>query len=138
MATGDVPGAPRPGTTLEQLHPPGNAPPDTAQPRSRPPRGTFPRRMLALLPLVGAAPAAAVALLGAGLVTLGEASVPAGVLVRGLGWTAFLAAPSAGVPIAGYAVHRAGRARLGIGAVGLILLGGTVTATALCLAFAAR
>jgi hypothetical protein len=56
--------------------------------------------------------------------------------VRGLGWVAFVAAPSAGVPVAALVARHRFRARLDIGGVALTLLGGMVAATLISLAFA--
>jgi hypothetical protein len=102
---------------------------DEVHPASRRP---LPRWALALLPLVGAVVG------GAGLVTIGDSGVPGGAMVRAIGWLAFLAAPSAGVPVAAAIAHRRMQAKLDIGGVGLTLLGGMVAATLLSLAFAAR
>lgn len=99
-------------------------------------RRPLPRWAVALLPLVGALVATATGLVAAGLVTLGRTGIPAGTMVRGLGWLAFLAAPSAGVPIAAQLARRLFTARLDIGGVGLTLLGGMTAATALSLTFA--
>jgi hypothetical protein len=102
----------------------------------RVPRRPLPRWLLPVLPLVGAVVAAATGLLAAGLVTLGEADIAGGMLLRGLGWLAFLVAPSAGVPVAAHTAHRTLNARLDIGGVGLTLMGGMVAATILSLTFA--
>ena len=102
------------------------------------PRRPLPRWVLPLLPLVGALVAAATGLLAAGLVTLGETQITGGMVLRGLGWLAFLVAPSAGVPVAAHTAHRTLNARLDIGGVGLTLLGGMVAATVLSLTFAGR
>jgi hypothetical protein len=107
---------------------------DTVRPPSRRP---LPRWALALLPLVGALLAGATGLVAAGLVTIGGAPVPGGVVIRGIGWLAFLVAPSAGVPVAALAAHRKLQARLDIGGIGLTLLGGMISATLLSLTFAA-
>jgi len=108
---------------------------DTVRPsgRGRP----LPGWALALLPMVGALTATLTALLAAGLVTFGGTSVWGGAVLRALGWATFVAAPSAGVPVAALAAHRWLRARLDIGGIGLTLLGGMVAATLLSLAFAA-
>lgn len=100
-------------------------------------RRTLPRWALPLLPLVGALVATLAALFAAGLVTFGRTGVSGGTVLRGLGWFAFLAAPSAGVPVAALFAHRRLRARLDIGGIGLTLLGGMVAATLMSLAFAA-
>jgi hypothetical protein len=63
--------------------------------------------------------------------------VPGGGIIRGAGWLCFLAAPSAGVPVAALLAHRRLQARLDIGGVGLTLLGGMIAATMLSLTFAA-
>jgi hypothetical protein len=91
---------------------------------------------LALLPLAGAVLAAMAALVAAGLVTFGRSGVWGGTVLRGLGWAAFVAAPSTGVPIAALVARRRLRARLDIGGVGLTLLGGMIAATLISLAFA--
>jgi hypothetical protein len=104
----------------------------------RVPRRPLPRWVLPLLPLVGALLAAATGLLAAGLVTLGQTDIAGGTVLRGLGWLAFLVAPSAGVPAAAYTAHRTLNARLDIGGVGLTLIGGMIAATILSLTFAAR
>jgi hypothetical protein len=107
---------------------------DTIRPGGRRP---LPRWALPLLPLVGALVAALAGLVAAGLVTVGGSGVWGGSAVRGAGWLCFVAAPSAGVPIAALVAHRRLRARLDIGGVGLTLLGGMVAATLLSLSFAA-
>jgi hypothetical protein len=108
---------------------------DTIRPAGR--RASLPRWALPLLPLVGALIATLAALVAAGLVTFGGTGVWGGTVLRGLGWLAFLAAPSAGVPVAAVVAHRRLRARLDIGGVGLTLLGGMIAATLMSLAFAA-
>lgn len=100
-------------------------------------RRSLPRWALPLLPLLGAAIAALAGLVGSGLVTFGGTGVWGGAVIRGAGWLAFLAAPSAGVPVAAYFAHRRLQARLDIGGIGLTLLGGMVSATLMSLAFAA-
>ncbi|RZU49919.1 hypothetical protein EV385_1676 [Krasilnikovia cinnamomea] len=105
---------------------------DTVRPAVRDP---LPRWALALLPVAGALVAGATGLLAAGLVTFGGTAVPGGVVVRALGWLAFLLAPSAGVPVAAAYAHRHGH-RLEIGGIGLTLLGGMVAAALLSLTFA--
>jgi len=107
------------------------------EPPARPARRPLPGWALALLPLVGALVAGATGLVAAGLVTFGGTPMPGGLVIRCLGWMAFLVAPSAGVPVAAALSHRRLRARLDIGGVGLTLLGGMVAATLLSLAFAA-
>jgi hypothetical protein len=102
------------------------------------PRRPLPPRMLVMLPMLGALVAAATGLVAAGLVTLGETDLPAGSLLRGAGWLAFLVAPSAGVPVAAYLTRRVLTARLDVGGIGLTLLGGMPAATLLSLSFAAR
>jgi hypothetical protein len=106
---------------------------DAVRPASRRP---LPGWALALLPLLGALAAAATGLVGAGLVAFGGTPVPGGVVIRGLGWLAFLAAPSAGAPVAATLSHRCLKARLDIGGIGLTLLGGMVAAALLSLTFA--
>jgi hypothetical protein len=105
----------------------------TVRPAERRP---LPRWTLPLLPFVGALVAGATGLVAAGLVTFGDGPVPAGSVWRGLGWLAFLAAPSAGVPAAAAYAHRRLSARLDVGGIGLTLLGGMLAATALSLTFA--
>ncbi|HEY7271505.1 MAG TPA: hypothetical protein VH502_02145 [Actinoplanes sp.] len=105
---------------------------DTVRPAARRP---LPRWALPLLPVLGALIGGATGLLAAGLVTFGGAGVPGGALIRGLGWLAFLMAPSAGVPVAAVLAHRV-HARLDIGGIGLTLLGGMIAATLLSLTFA--
>ena len=100
-------------------------------------RRALPRWALPLLPLVGAVIAALTGLIGSGLVTFGSTGVQGGSVLRGLGWLAFLVAPSAGVPVATLFAHRRLQARLDIGGVGLTLLGGMIAATLMSLAFAA-
>jgi hypothetical protein len=100
------------------------------------PRRPLPRWVLPMLPFAGALVAAATGLIAAGLVTLGDSGSGAATVLRGLGWLAFLVAPSAGVPVAAWTAHRTLNARLDIGGVGLTLLGGMVAATVLSLTFA--
>ncbi|GAA0509251.1 hypothetical protein Ade02nite_62780 [Paractinoplanes deccanensis] len=100
-------------------------------------RRALPRWALPLLPLVGALVAALAGLVGSGLVTIGGTGVWGGTLLRGLGWLAFLVAPSAGVPVAALFAHKRLQARLDIGGIGLTLLGGMISATLMSLAFAA-
>jgi hypothetical protein len=106
---------------------------DTVRPASRRP---LPGWALAVLPLLGALVAGATGLLAAGLVTFGGTPMPGAVVIRCLGWLAFLVAPSAGVPVAAALSHRRLQARLDIGGIGLTLLGGMVAATLLSLTFA--
>jgi hypothetical protein len=106
---------------------------DTVRPPSRRP---LPRWALAMLPLLGALVAGATGLVAAGLVTFGSPPMPGGVVIRGLGWLAFLAAPSAGVPLVAALCHRRLQAKLDIGGIGLTLLGGMIAATLLSLTFA--
>jgi hypothetical protein len=106
---------------------------DQVRPASRRP---LPRWVLPLLPLVGALVAGATGLLAAGLITVGGPPMPGGVVIRGLGWLAFLVAPSAGVPVVALFAHRRLQARVDIGGVGLTLLGGMIAATLLSLTFA--
>ena len=99
-------------------------------------RRTLPRWSLPLLPLLGALMAGLCGLVAAGLVTFGGTGVPGGAVLRGLGWLAFLVAPSAGVPVAAALAHRKLRSRLDIGGIGLTLIGGMVAATVLSVTFA--
>jgi hypothetical protein len=92
------------------------------------------RSATALLPLLGAVVAGATGLVAAGLVTVGDTAIPGGALLRVLGWSAFVLAPSAGVPVAAALAHRR-QVRLDIAGVGLTLLGGMVAATLLSLSF---
>jgi hypothetical protein len=100
-------------------------------------RRALPRWALPVLPLVGALMAALTGLVASGLVTIGGTGVWGGPVLRGLGWLAFLVAPSAGVPVAAAAAHRWLEAKLDIGGIGLTLLGGMISATLMSLAFAA-
>lgn len=106
---------------------------DTVRPAGR---RALPGWIRPLLPFLGALTAAAAGLIAAGLVTIGEAGVPAGAAIRALGWLCFVAAPSSGIPVAGLLAHRHQRT-LPIFAVGLVLLGGMLTATPLALTFTA-
>jgi hypothetical protein len=106
---------------------------DTVRPAGRRP---LPRWALALLPLLGILIAAATSLLAAGLVTFGGTAIPGAAVVRGLGWLAFLIAPSSGVPVAAVLFHRRLQARLDIDGIGLTLLGGMLAATPLSWLFA--
>jgi hypothetical protein len=99
-------------------------------------RGSLPRWALPLLPLLGALVAGLCGLVAAGLVTFGGTGVPGGTVIRGLGWLAFLLAPSAGVPVAAGLAHRKLHARLDIGGIGLTLIGGMLAATVLSVTFA--
>jgi len=100
-------------------------------------RRALPRWALPVLPLVGALIAALTGLVAAGLVTIGGTGLWGGAVLRGLGWLAFLVAPSAGVPVAAVTAHRWLEAKLDIGGIGLTLLGGMISATLMSLAFAA-
>jgi len=100
-------------------------------------RRALPRWALPVLPLVGALIAALTGLVAAGLVTIGGMGLWGGPVLRGLGWLAFLVAPSAGVPVAALSAHRWLEAKLDIGGIGLTLLGGMISATLMSLAFAA-
>ena len=103
----------------------------------RPGRRALPRWTWPLLPLLGALVAALAGLTAAGLVTFGATPIWGGSVIRGLGWLTFIAAPSAGVPIATLIAHRRLQAKLDLGGVGLTLFGGMISATLLSLAFAA-
>jgi hypothetical protein len=105
---------------------------DTVRPAGR---RALPRWILPLLPFLGSLTAGTAGLIAAGLVTIGEASVPAAALIRAIGWVCFLAAPSAGIPVAALLAHRHQRT-LPVFAVALVLLGGMLTATPLSLSFA--
>ena len=100
-------------------------------------RRALPRWALPLLPLVGALVAALAGLVASGLVTFGSTAAWGGTAIRGIGWLTFLAAPSAGLPVAALVAHRRLQARLDIGGIGLTLLGGMIAATLMSLAFAA-
>ena len=100
-------------------------------------RRALPAWALPLLPLFGALLSALAGLIAAGLVTFGSTGIWGDSAIRGLGWLTFVAAPSAGLPVAALIAHRRLEARLGILGIGLILLGGMVSATLLSLAFAA-
>ncbi|GIE83957.1 hypothetical protein [Actinoplanes regularis] len=108
---------------------------DRLRPTSRRP---LPRWSLPLLPMIGAIASSLAGLVAAGLVTFGQTAVFGGLLIRGLGWLAFIIAPSAGVPAAAYLAHQRLHARLDIGGIGLTLLGGMIAATLLSLSFAAH
>ncbi|AGZ45710.1 hypothetical protein [Actinoplanes friuliensis] len=99
-------------------------------------RRSLPRWALPLLPLLGAFVAGLCGLIAAGLVTFGGTGIPGGAVLRGLGWLAFVVAPSAGVPVAAALAHRRLRSRLDIGGIGLTLLGGMLAATVLSVTFA--
>ncbi|MFI7546360.1 hypothetical protein [Actinoplanes sp. NPDC049599] len=99
-------------------------------------RRSLPRWALPLLPLLGALVAGLCGLVAAGLVTFGGTGIPGGAVLRGLGWLAFLLAPSAGVPLAAALAHRKLHARLDIGGIGLTLIGGMLAATVLSVTFA--
>jgi hypothetical protein len=105
---------------------------DTVRPAVRRP---LPRWALPLLPVLGALAAGATGLLAVGLVTFGDGDILGGALIRGLGWLAFVVAPSAGVPVVAVLAHRRLQARLDIGGIGLTLLGGMIAATMLSLTF---
>ncbi|AGL20561.1 hypothetical protein [Actinoplanes sp. N902-109] len=106
----------------------------TVRPAERRP---LPRWALPLLPLLGALIAGLTGLIAAGLVTFGDSVDTGAPVLRGLGWLAFLVAPSAGVPVAALFAHRRLHARLDIGGIGLTLMGGMVAATVLSVTFAA-
>jgi len=106
---------------------------DTVRPPGRRP---LPRRILLLLPFLGALLAGAGGLLAAGLITIGEAGVPGGTMIRALGWLCFLVAPSAGVPVAALLARRRSQSRLNLTGITLTLLGGMLAATPLSLTFA--
>ena len=82
--------------------------------------------------------AAVTGLLAAGLVTFGDSAMPGAAMVRGVGWLAFMVAPSAGVPVAALVSHRRLQGRLDVGGIALTLLGGMVSAALLSLTFAAH
>ena len=104
----------------------------------RPPgRRSRPAWVLPLLPVLGALISALAGLIAAGLVTFGSSGIWGDTTIRGLGWLTFVAAPSAGLPVAALIAHRRLDARLGLLGIGLTLLGGMVSATLLSLAFAA-
>jgi hypothetical protein len=142
------------GVLLGDLPAPAEAEPGTPEPavllaragravealRPDSPRRTGPVRPLpwvvvALLPVLGAAAAAAMALAAGGLVTLGQAGAGphVGAGLRGLGYLAFLAAPFAGAPVAAALAARRGR-RLDAGGLALTAVGGLVAAFTLALA----
>ena len=98
----------------------------------------LPRWMLPLLPLLGAFVAALAGLVAAGLVTFGRTHGVGAPVLRALGWICFVAAPSAGLPVAAAISHRRLQAKLDIGGIGLTLLGGMISATIMSLIFAAR
>lgn len=81
-------------------------------------RAPLPRRVLPLLPFLGAAVAALVACLAAGLLAL-DAAVP-----TVLGQVVFFLAPFTGLPAAVSWVDRRYHARLDTGGIGLTVIGG--------------
>ncbi|WP_436526847.1 hypothetical protein [Actinoplanes sp. HUAS TT8] len=101
-------------------------------------RRPLPRWALALLPVIGAIASTMAGLVAAGLVTFGHTTVFGGLLIRGVGWLAFVIAPSAGVPAAAFLAHRRLRCRLDVGGIGLTLLGGMIAATFLSVSFATK
>jgi hypothetical protein len=117
----------RAGRAVEALRP--------DSPRRTGPVRPLPWLVVALLPALGAAVAATVALAAGGLVTLGHAGGGAhvGAGLRGLGYLAFLAAPFAGTPVAAALAGRRGR-RLDAGGLALTVVGGMVAASAVALA----
>jgi hypothetical protein len=104
---------------------------DTVRPAGR---RALPRWILPLLPFLGALTAGAAGLIAAGLVTIGDAGVAGGAVIRALGWLCFLAAPSIGIPVAAVLAHRHQRTLPLLG-VALVLLGGMLTATFLAHSF---
>ncbi|MDP9797380.1 hypothetical protein J2S43_005892 [Catenuloplanes nepalensis] len=99
-------------------------------------RPSPPRRVLPLLPVVGAAAAAFTALFAAGLVTLGGGHTTTQLVLRTAGWSVFFVAPFTGLPLAAALLHRLFGSRLDIGAVGLLVLGGMAAATGISIALA--
>ncbi|MDR7281090.1 hypothetical protein [Catenuloplanes atrovinosus] len=98
------------------------------------PRPSPPRRVLPLLPVLGAAAAAFTALFAAGLVTLGGGYTTAQLVLRVAGWSAFFVAPFTGLPVASALLDRMFGSRLDIGAVGLLVLGGMASASGISMA----
>jgi hypothetical protein len=83
----------------------------------------LPRRVLPLLPGMGAGAAALVACLAAGLL------VPGAAVSTVLGQLVFFLAPFAGLPVSAAWVNRRYAARLDTGAIGLTVLGGMLACT---------
>lgn len=102
--------------------------------RHRTPRPSPPRRVLPLLPVVGAAAAAFTALFAAGLLTLGGGYTTAQLVLRVVGWSAFFLAPFTGLPLASALLHRLFDSRLDVGAIGLLVLGGMASASGISMA----
>ncbi|GAB7043528.1 MULTISPECIES: hypothetical protein [Catenuloplanes] len=100
------------------------------------PRPAPPRRVLPLLPVVGAAAAAFTALFAAGLVTLGGGYTTTQLVLRTAGWSVFFVAPFTGLPLAAALLDRLFGSRLDIGAIGLLVLGGMAAASGISIALA--
>ncbi|GAB7050400.1 hypothetical protein JCM9534A_55260 [Catenuloplanes indicus JCM 9534] len=100
------------------------------------PRPAPPRRVLPLLPVVGAAAAAFTALFAAGLVTLGGGYTTMQLVLRTAGWSVFFVAPFTGLPLAATLLDRLFGSRLDIGAIGLLVLGGMAAASGISIALA--
>ena len=98
------------------------------------PRPAPPRRVLPLLPVVGALAGAFTALFAAGLVTLGGGYTTTQLVLRVAGWSAFFVAPFTGLPLASALLDRLFGSRLDIGAIGLLLLGGMAAASGISIA----
>lgn len=100
------------------------------------PRPAPPRRVLPLLPVVGAAAAAFTALFAAGLVTLGGGYTTMQLVLRTAGWSVFFVAPFTGLPLAAVLLDRVFGSRLDVGAIGLLVLGGMASASGISIALA--
>jgi hypothetical protein len=111
------------------------------------PRPAPPRRVLPLLPVVGAAAAAFTALFAAGLMTLsggntgahlitlsGDGLPSVQLVLRVAGWSAFFLAPFTGLPLASALLNRLFDSRLDVGAIGLLVLGGMASASGISMA----
>jgi hypothetical protein len=96
-------------------------------------RRRLPWWAVTLLPGLGAAVAATVALAAGGLVTLGQAGGQAGEAMRMLGYLTFLFAPFTGLPAAAAMAGRRFGGRLDAGGVALTVLGGMIAGSAIAL-----
>ncbi|WP_033340200.1 hypothetical protein [Catenuloplanes japonicus] len=101
------------------------------------PRPSPPRRVLPLLPVVGAAAGAFTALFAIGLLTLcGWFGYTTARVLWVAGWSAFFLAPFTGLPVAAALLHRLFDSRLDVGAIGLLVLGGMASASGISMALA--
>ncbi|GIF48678.1 hypothetical protein DFJ67_3582 [Asanoa ferruginea] len=86
--------------------------------------GKLPVLVPALLPMLGAATTAVVALLASALLALANLDPPGAGIVRLAGGMAYFASPFAGIPVASRWARHRWSARLDTGAVAMIVLGG--------------